>query len=161
VIVLLYYGVMRQVLQSRRKLVKCLTRCRDCGIFFFTDPRNKGRKNLRCVFGCRQAQQRENSLRRSKEYYDSAEGKVKKKIQNGKRKKGASVGDASDSVEARADAKEVQVDEMTVKHLQTVLSLIEGRKISREEILELVRQHSMGKGEKLPYAADDAENKSG
>ena len=88
---------------------------------------------------------------------------MKKRIQNGKRKKGASVGGAQDSVEKKtpADSKEVQVDEMTVKHLQTVLSMIEGRKISREEILELVRQHSMVKGEKLPYAADDPENKPG
>ena len=89
---------------------------------------------------------------------------MKKKIANGRRSgKGVSAGGAQNRVEARqlGAAGEVQVDEATIKHLQTVVSMIEGRKVSREEILELVRQHSMAKEKKLPYAADDPDENSG
>jgi hypothetical protein len=46
-------------------------------------------------------------------------------------------------------------DQITLGYLQTVTSLIEGRKVEMEEILALlakiVRQHSIGKGKRFAY----------
>jgi hypothetical protein len=57
---------------------------------------------------------------------------MKKKIQNGQRA-------AEKTAEAAAPA---EPSEAMIKHLQRVLSAIEGRKVSREEVLAL-RQRSL------------------
>jgi hypothetical protein len=62
---------------------------------------------------------------------------MKKKIQNGQRA-------AEQAAEAKPPA---EPSEAMIKHLQGVLSAIEGRRVSREEILRL-RQHSLGEDEK-------------
>lgn len=66
------------VIKQQPELKRCLTRCRHCQILFFTHPRNKGRNDLRCPFGCRQARRRQKSTERSVAYYRSKEGKFKK-----------------------------------------------------------------------------------
>ena len=43
--VLEYYALLRSVLCAKPHLRRCLKRCRHCRIFFFTDPRNAGRKD--------------------------------------------------------------------------------------------------------------------
>ena len=62
---------------------------------------------------------------------------MKKKIQNGQRA-------AEKAAEARPEA---EPSEAMIKHLQRVLSAIEGRKVSREEVLAL-RQRSLVEDEK-------------
>ena len=78
-IVARYYWVIRLVLKEKPHLRKCLDRCRHCHILFFTHPRNAGRSDLGCPFGCRQAYRRKSSIHRSTEYYRTKEGKQKKK----------------------------------------------------------------------------------
>src|SRR5579862_2326335 len=80
-----YYVVLRSVLRSQVHLRRCLSRCRHCQIFFLTHPRNAGRRDLRCPFGCREAHRKQRSTERSVAYYATSEGKAKKKMQNGKR----------------------------------------------------------------------------
>jgi hypothetical protein len=49
-----YYVVMRySLLRDAPLLRRCVCRCRHCHIFFLTDPRNRGRRDLTCPFGCR------------------------------------------------------------------------------------------------------------
>ena len=74
--------VLRSVLIAKPHRRKCLSRCRHCGIFFLTHPRNAGRKDLRCPFGCRRAHRRQESIRRSTEYYRDEEGRKYKRRQN-------------------------------------------------------------------------------
>ena len=88
-----YYVVLRSVLRSRPKLRPCLSRCRHCRIFFLTHPRNGGRWDLRCPFGCKEAHRKRRSTERSVEYYGTEEGKGKKKQQNGKRSQGETPAD--------------------------------------------------------------------
>ena len=58
-------------------------RCCHCGIRFFTHPRNAGRRNLRCPFGCRQQHRRRQcGNERSKKYRDTDSGRAKKKRLN-------------------------------------------------------------------------------
>ena len=76
--VLQYYVMLRSLLRSQSHLRRCLRRCRHCRIFFLTDPRNAGRSDLRCPFGCRQTHRKRRSSERSVAYYTTVERKAKK-----------------------------------------------------------------------------------
>lgn len=52
-----------------------------------THPRNAGRGDLRCPFGCRQHHRRQSARARSRKHYRTAEGRRNKKRHNGKRSK--------------------------------------------------------------------------
>ena len=144
-----YYVVLRSLLRSRSDLRRCLSRCRHCWIFFLTHPRNAGRSDLRCPFGCRDAHRKQRSTERSVAYYTTAEGKAKKQVQNGKRSQGA----------ARAGAPPVTgtppFPAGVVGYVATVASLIEGRRVSEEEIRQMLaramRQHSMARRRRMDY----------
>jgi hypothetical protein len=145
-----YYVVLRSVLRSRPDLRRCLSRCRHCRIFFLTHPRNAGRRDLRCPFGCREAHRKRRSTSRSVAYYATAEGKVKKKMQNGKRAQGG--------VRAAANPPAAEVPEFPasmVGYVAMVASLIECRPVGAEEIvgmlLRAMRQHSMVRRRRMDY----------
>ena len=140
-----YYELLRSVVKAKPEVRRSLTRCRHCGIFFVSDPRNVGRHDLRCPFGCQQAHRRRESTERSVAYYRDETGKMKKRIQNGKRGTGEG---------KPAEATGEGPSETMVEHLRMVTSRIEGRRVSREEILALLlRQRSMSEGGK---AGDNA-----
>jgi len=77
-LVAVYYLVLRAVLRNKAHLRRCLVRCRYCWIFFLTDPRNAGREDLGCPFGCKDLHRRQSSTRRSTEHNASAVGKWKR-----------------------------------------------------------------------------------
>jgi len=145
-----YYVVLRSVLRSRPDLRRCLSRCRHCRIFFLTHPRNAGRSDLRCPFGCREAHRKRRSTERSVAYYATAEGKAKKKMQNGKRAQGGVRVDANPPV---TDAPEFPAG--IVGYVVMVVSLIDGRRVSEAEILQMLmwamRQHSMARRRRMDY----------
>jgi hypothetical protein len=145
-----YYVVLRSVLRSRPDLRRCLRRCRHCRIFFLTHPRNAGRRDLRCPFGCRQAHRKRRSTERSVAYYATAEGKVKKKMQNGKRVQRAGRADANPPATAA-----LEFDAGIVRYIAMVASLIEGRRVSAAEMLQrlvrAMRQHSMARRRRMDY----------
>lgn len=145
----------------------------DCGIRFLTHPRNAGRRNLRCPFGCREHHRRQQSCRRSIAYYRTAAGKAKKKRLNGRRQSSPTppdappqpdirmqemllnepVSDASPvTVEARPEG--VVLDESSLArspmlpYVRLVVSLIEGVRFTCREALDLLlqalRQHRIG-----------------
>lgn len=134
-LVLAYYRLLRSILRARPHLRRCLTRCRWCSIFFIAPPCNAGRHDMGCPFGCQGAHRRRESTKRSMAYYSDEDGKVKKSIQNGRRLEAKPKGTAA--------AEGAAPSEAMIKHLQRVLSAIEGRRVSREEVLRL-RQHSLG-----------------
>ncbi len=134
--VLEYYALLRSVLGTKPHLRRCLKRCRHCRIFFFTDPRNAGRKDMRdvgrndlgCLFGCREAHRKQQSSRR-REKEEQAQS---------------------------AEAVPGPWPEPLVEHVRVVVSLIEGRSASREEIREMLakvlRQQGMGRRSKIDQA---------
>ena len=73
------------VLRDRPDLENCAVQCCHCGIRFFTHPRNAGRQNLRCPFGCRSTHCRQQATERSKRHYQTDKGRRNKKRLNGKR----------------------------------------------------------------------------
>ena len=156
-LVLEYYLLLRSILRAKPRLRACLSRCRHCRIFFLTDPRNAGRRDLGCPFGCREAHRQQQSTRRSVAYYRDPKGKKKKSDLNQRRAKltahepkmatpGASVPKNGSS----------QWNEAMVEHVRMVSSLIEGRWVSRKEILtmlaKVLRQHTMCRRRKIDQA---------
>jgi hypothetical protein len=153
-LVLQYYFVLRSVLRAKPCLRRCLTRCRHCRIFFLTHPRNAGRDDLGCPFGCKAAHSKRSSTNRSVEYYLTDEGKSKKRIQNSKRKNHAAKAELANKQKAAAlNQRSVGAD--MVSYLQMVIGLIEGRRMGRSEILEMVarvvRQRSMERRRRIDY----------
>lgn len=152
VLVKQYYVVLRSVLRSRSPLRRYLSRCRHCRIFFLTDPRNAGRSDLHCPFGCRDAHRKQRSTERSVAYYGTAEGKAKKKMQNGKRaERGARA--AASPVVSEAEAAEFPAE--MVRYVAMVVSLIEARPVGQQEIVRMLlramRQHSMARRRRIDY----------
>ncbi len=149
-LVLQYYVVLRSLLRSQCHLRRCLRRCRHCRIFFLTHPRNAGRRDLGCPFGCGQAHRKRRSTERSVAYYTTAEGKAKKKIQNGKRVRGGG-GRAATPPETGA----TEFPAGMVSYVAMVASLIEGRRVSQAEMLRrlarTMRQHSMARRRRMDY----------
>lgn len=144
-LVLAYYVLLRSVLRSQPELRRCLTRCRHCRIFFLTDPCNAGRCDLGCPFGCQQAHRKQQSNRRSTAYYQDKEGKGKKRELNAKRRKRGAAPTAPEP--ASAVPSPPPWPRPIVDYLCMVVGLIEGRRVSVTEILEMlyrtVRQHTM------------------
>ena len=151
-IVAQYYWAIRIVIKQQPELKRCLTRCRHCQILFFTHPRNVGRNDLRCRFGCRQAHRRQKSVERSVAYYRSQEGKKKKIALNQRRNR---TKDIAASTSDRAVGVKSEADEAIFLHLQLVISLIEGCQVLLEIIealvAKLLRQHRIDLRKNLLY----------
>jgi hypothetical protein len=131
--------VLRSVLRLKPWLRKCVARCRHCGIFFLTDRRNAGRKDLGCPFGCSRTHRQNQSTRRSVAYYREPEGKVKKQALNARRRK-----------RPRSPALLSPVPpglRAFLQYLCVMVGLIEGRPVQLWEVVVMlertVRQHRM------------------
>jgi len=121
-----------------------------------THPRNAGRKDLSCPFGCKEARYKQSSTQRSMEYYQTKEGKGKKKIQNEKRcKTKPGLKDRQAEAGRSLSASNSDFNARMVEYLRMAVSLIEGRRVSTDEILEMlarvVRQRSMPRGRRIDY----------
>jgi hypothetical protein len=137
-LVLSYYVVLRSVLRIKPWLRKCLARCRHCGIFFLTDPRNAGRQDLGCPFGCSRAHRQKQSSQRSGAYYREPEGKVKKQALNARRRKGP---------RPPASPSPVPPGLPWLQYVCLLVGLIEGRPVALWEVIAMLertlRQHRM------------------
>jgi len=113
---------------------------------------------LRCPFGCREAHREQRSTRRSVAYYRTKEGKAKKRTQNGKRRQRGNDADSQkepDENIPHPDAAEGDWNARTVGYVRMATSLIEGRRVSFDEILKMLsrvlRQHSIGRRRRIDY----------
>lgn len=151
-IVARYYRAIRIVIKQQPELKHCLARCRQCQILFFTHPRNAGRNDLGCPFGCRQARRKQKSTERSVAYYRSKEGKKKKIALNQGRNR---IKENSASTGDRAAGIKIEADQAILSHIQVVVSLIEGHRVVLETIkilvAKLLRQHRIDLRKNLLY----------
>jgi hypothetical protein len=154
-LVLEYYVLLRSVLHAKPHLRACLTRCGHCRIFFLTHPRNAGRQDLRCPFGCRQAHRKRAAAQRSAAYYGDAAGKKRKsKINQRRPRKYRAPEPPSDRPRAgRPKWRRPRWNPLMVEHVRMVCSLIEGRRLSRQAVLRMLarnlRQHSICRRRKI------------
>ena len=151
-----------------------------CGIRFLTHPRNAGRRNLRCPFGCRQQHRRQRSSQRSTAYYQTADGRRKRKRLDARRNPSVTLVDcqqcdpgrqASPASASRTDElpatvelrlEGVVLDESglatlpMLPYVRMVMSLIEGVELTCREVLGLLRQsmrqRSIGDRRRIDYA---------
>lgn len=141
-----YYVVLRSVLRLKAGLRKCLARCWHCGIYFLTDPRNAGRRDLGCPFGCRQAHRQRQSTRRSVDYYREPEGKIKKRALNARRRK-TPVAAKSEPPSSASPSWPLPWPRAILEYVCVVVGLIEGRRVKLSEVVEMLlgtlRQHRM------------------
>jgi hypothetical protein len=146
--VLSYYVVLRSVLRIKPWLRKCLARCRHCGIFFLADPRNAGREDLGCAFGCSRAHRKRQSTKRSVAYYREPEGKVKKQALNTRRRKSPWPPKPPSPVSPELRP--------FLKYLCVVLGLIEGRPVQLWEVIQMLermaRQHRICRRRRIDQA---------
>lgn len=154
-LVLTYYALLRSILQAGPELRVCRTRCRHCRIFFLTDPRNAGRQDLGCPFGCREAHRKAESTRRSTAYYRDAAGREKKRQLNARRRGCCqpAVPEAPPTIAASPPWPRALLE-----YLCVVVSLIEGRPVGLAEILEMLaralRQHRMARRRPMDQCVD-------
>ena len=170
------------MLSGKSHLRECLTRCRHCRIFFLTHPRNAGRADLGCPFGCREAHRKQSATERTREYYRSEAGRVKKRIQNEKRGvvgapdpgclfRDEPTGDSGNEPPPAGGCRDTDCEREAhpdssvperytpsmVAYLVVVISLIEGRRVERKEILEMLRralrQRSMVRQRRVEHSA--------
>ena len=152
-----YYAQIRSLLRDRPDLKPCLKRCKHCRILFFTDPRNAGRSDLYCGFGCRAAHQRQSSASRSAAFY--REHPEKKRSQNRKRY----LRSASSCPDDRVAAND-EPPPPIVRHVRVIVSLIEKRLVTLAEIVEMLakkgRQRRMVRWRESRYGARDVNENS-
>ena len=149
-----YHACLQAVVQTVPTTEKCLKACARCGIPFLTHPRNAGRSDLRCPFGCREIHRTERSSQRSAAYYRSPGGRYKKKALNGKR----SAAIAPAGTTGAAETLSVPLRAL-LSYLCAVLTLIEHRPVTRDELLPVwrsMRQHSIDQAAKVGYVGDRA-----
>jgi hypothetical protein len=154
-LVLEYYWLLRSVLRTKPDLRACLTRCRHCRIFFLTHPRNaQQRHKVRCPFGCRETHRKQESTRRSVAYYRDPDVRRHKKVPLNQRRsrKGSAAGTATAASQVRSAKK----NRLIVDHVRMVVSLIEGRPISRRQVRTMLatvlRQHTMCRFRRMDHA---------
>jgi hypothetical protein len=159
-LVLEYYVVLRSVLRAKPHLRRCRTRCPHCGIFFLTHPCNVNQRGLiRCPFGCRQEHRRRKALGRSSAYYKGKDGKEIKKRLNQRRcrlpprqasqapRTPLSKGSPGQPKRSAAEGRCVWSHLVMLQHVRMVVSLIEGRRVSRRQVrlmlAKILRQHTL------------------
>jgi len=145
-----YYQLLRSVLRTQPGLRRCLSRCRHCRIFFITHPRNAGRQDLGCPFGCQKAHSQRQSTRRSVDFY--RQHKAKKRLQNGKRQPRLPENPPQAPPQPAVNGPR---PEAVIEHVRVVVSLIERRRVSRPEIVQMLakvlRQQGLGRRRKIDH----------
>jgi len=124
---------------------KVTTRCRRCGIFFITDPRNRKRSDLCCPFGCRQLRIQSLSNERSIDYNRTEIGKNKKKQINGRRNKSVPAEIPLQSL--APPIYDLEKFPPILNYITHVVRIITGERYSTQDvwrmIVSILRQHSL------------------
>ena len=120
-----------------------VVQCVECRIPFLASKTNKGRKDLRCPMGCRAYRKKEQSKKRSTEYYQDEIGKKKKQEQNQKRKNKGRPPPVAPSVDSSIRS------ELQLRiYIYFLIRLLKHREMPRSEVQKIydviqaeVRQH--------------------
>lgn len=144
-----YSACVDAAVAEQPKLARCRVTCILCGIEFICDPRNAGRKNPRCPFGCRVAHRKAESTKRSTAYYRTTSGRDKKRTLNQRRYESLSAA-ASAAAPTSAPAALRLNGSATVTrllpYLCLVLTLIEDRPVTEDELRPVLERISRQRG---------------
>jgi len=120
-----YYCLLFLICKENKKLEKCVVRCKFCKIYFITHFCTAGRNDLGCPFGCQEANRKKQSNIRSTEYHRNHKNKKKKLNQNRYR------------LSSKKSPQKSKINP-TFRYLQIVISYIDRRFVSFEDILSLI-----------------------
>jgi hypothetical protein len=127
-------------------------------MYFLTALCNRGRKDLSCPFGCREAHHQKQSHQRSQAYYRTAEGRRKKRELNRKRSLLSARATAPKKTLGVTIGPAPSIPPALARHIRLVVSLIEGRWLSGQELWELIakilRQRRLPQPRRIDYAVD-------
>jgi ribosome-binding protein aMBF1 (putative translation factor) len=102
---------------------------------------------LGCPFGCADAHRRGEWRRTSAEYYEDPQGKRRKSKHNQRLRDRRKAGAAPEKLPQRQPEEKQKIPAALVSYVQRVVSGIERRRVSREEIVEMLAkeksQHSL------------------
>ena len=153
-VVLAYCLELRAALRAIPRACRYLRRCAVCRLFFMVDPRNAWRDCVCCPYGCRTVRDRQRSNERVRAYYRTDAGKRKKRALNRARSLRAAPARRSETPSPPA---EDELAPEVVTHVQVVISLFEGRRVARDEIISLLerilRQRHIGGRPSRGYGA--------
>lgn len=177
-----YQVALDSVLESHPHLRACVACCGHCGIRFLSHPRNAGRQDLRCPFGCRRHERRRRSSQRSTAYYRTPSGKAKKKRIASRRRAATMCATGNPSAEPAPPSQEEQcstagmpsrlelrladvvlevpslLHSPILSYLRMIVGLIEGIRPGHAELAEqlqrAMRQHSIAYRLRRDYVLD-------
>lgn len=105
--------------------------------FFLTSPANRERNDIRCPFGCRKEWRHTNAVRRVQEYYQTEEGKMKKKKLNQRRYR---KGKQEECIAKQPEITCEDGNEDIIEHMVFLASLTEEREVSTDEVREFYNE---------------------
>jgi hypothetical protein len=164
-----YQIALDALVTAHPHLQRCVTHCVHCGIRFLTHPRNTGRQDLRCPFGCRQHHRQERGTARSSAYYHTPSGRWLKKRLNARRSLGTTVRDHQAPPDAQEEAEprlELQLEGVVLRgltlgrspmlpHVRMIVRLIEGVELNDQQLIHrlrgAMRQHSIAARRRTDY----------
>jgi hypothetical protein len=135
-----------------------LVNCKHCGIEFITSPRNMGRADIGCLFGCRESHRKQQSAQRVKAYYGTAIGRRKKSTANRscylKHKSGIPL--PKKELEDEDQISNLPDLSLSVWHyIRFTISITDGINVSLQTakriVTERFRQHSIALGSRSSY----------
>jgi hypothetical protein len=126
-----YLRAMRDLLRVSPNHQHEIVVCRKCRIRFLTAPCNSERQDMHCPFGCRTHHQKSASNRRSTDYYQTDEGKAKKRQINADR--------SSTRQQPATSLIPLDLPIIVVEHLRQIFSRLDRRSWSREEVDTFLR----------------------
>ena len=161
--------LLRSVLRAKPDLRACLTRCRHCRHFLSDPPAQlcSSAARSRCPFGCREAAPPRESHSAQRRLLQRAEGKRAKKNLNQRRCRlpPRQAQRPTTTLPKRptrrpkppaAKGNSVPPNPGIVQHVRMVVSLIEGRAISRRQVLlmlaKILRQHTLMRRRRIDHA---------
>lgn len=152
-----YYQALHRAILSEPALREVLHRCRYCRIRFLSylsNPRSARDGELGCPMGCSRRHGKRKSVKRSTGYYQTPEGKQKKKELNRRRSK---PGSAKTPVATDPRGRE----RCLLKYLHFILEQVDRRRVLSIEVerfydesCEIVRQHGLERWRK-PWQSRD------
>lgn len=146
-----YLAHLYRIVEARHDLKCCLTRCRICSIDILTHPRNVDRNDIRCIFGCREADRARRSTARSIAYSRTAEGRSKKRDHNAARATCGTVKSPTPPASAVSPTEAKSKTPALIRYLCVIAGLIEARPVTPDEIIAVLRQHRIAFGDDFAH----------
>lgn len=133
-----YYENILTTFPCCKKFV--LIKCAQCNITIATSCSNQGRNDIRCYFGCKEIHKKTESNIRVAKYYETPEGKEKKKALNSKENSSCEKDNSPDQEPVLTSPPLSLSDFHSFPYIRFILSLFSKQVIKNEDLVKLITQ---------------------